>query len=59
METYPLDVFAGATCVMSEKIKLTGYLVPMEMVAERIAHLENENRRLTSEVTRLSTPDFY
>lgn len=44
---------------MSERIKLTGYLVPMEMVAERIAHLENENRRLTAQIKKLSTPDFY
>ena len=40
-------------------VELTGYLVPMEMVAERIAHLENENRRLEAQVKRLSTPDFY
>lgn len=44
---------------MNDKIKLTGYLVPMEMVAERIAHLENENRRLEDQVKRLSTPDLY
>lgn len=59
MEAYPLDALTGAACVMTEKITLKEFLVPMSMVADRIAGMEDNIKRLQAEVKRLSKPDFY